>query len=578
LKRRRRDCEPGRRRVLRAIAASATAVIGAPLAAQDDRSGGITKTTMRCAEDIAGVRFEDTEEEAIARAASRLREHYNALRDLTLTADVPPSFSFRPPVPAHLVGKATPNAPLALGRATVHGGVPSGDELAFLPVVALADLLKRRLVSSTELARLYLDRLKSYDHVLQCVITLTEDLALEQAEVADREIRAGTYRGPLHGVPWGVKDVFATRGIRTTWGAKPFEHQMLDFDATVVERLRAAGAVLVAKLSTGELAGNDVWFGGKTKNPWNPALGSGGSSAGPAAATAAGLVAFSVGTDTGGSIIQPANTCGVVGLRPTYGRISRHGAMTLRWTMDKVGPLCREVEDCALVLNALYGPDGRDDTVADVGFQWKPNEPLASVRVGFVQHEFDEPRSDADDDARRVWPQRKELLARALDALRGIGVRLQPVSLPDFPVEATWRILAAESGAAFDEFVRSGAVRELLGKGPNERANQLRTSRFIPAVEYIQAQRARTLLGRHMEAVFAGCDVFLAPPDSASVLMTSMTGHPAVVVKAGFVDDLPQGIMITGRLYDEATVLRAARAYERASPWREMHPQLQPPP
>jgi Asp-tRNA(Asn)/Glu-tRNA(Gln) amidotransferase A subunit family amidase len=571
-----RESRRSRRTFLRGVSAAA-AGFAARAAAPEERSQPFTRDTLKCAEAIAGLSFTDAEDELILPNANRFRTYYEALREVRIAADVEPAFTFRPPIPAtRPPGHATPNARITLAR-PLESSVPSSvEELAFLPVTALASLVERRRVSSTELTKMYIERLKRYDGLLQCVVTLTEDLALAQAAAADREIRAGMYRGPLHGIPWGVKDLFATKGIRTTWGATPYENQTINVDATAIERLREAGAVLVAKLSTGELAGNDVWFGGKTKNPWSPQRGSGGSSAGPASATAAGLVGFSVGTDTGGSIIQPASLCGAVGFRPTYGRISRHGVMPLRWTMDKVGPICRGVEDCALVFNALYGPDGRDETVADLPFAWNRDMPLSALRIGFVQREFEEPRPDADEESRKTWSQRKKALGEALEALRGAGARLDPISLPDLPAAAAWWILAAESGAAFDELVRSGAVRQLAGTRPNERANQLRASRFIPAVEYIQAQRVRTLLIREMEALLAKYDAFITPPDSQSVLMTSQTGHPAIVLKAGFVDDLPQGILITGRLYDEATLLGTALAYERATKWHTMHPNLEP--
>lgn len=533
------------------------------------------RKTLRCAEQLSAVAFSEDEEDRILPNAARFREYYKALRSVELSIELEPAFSFHPPLPAHASSaRATPNAVLPLSKPSEPAAPYRIADLALTSVARIAPLIEARLVSSVELTRMYLDRLKRADAALKCVVTFTEDLGLAQAEIADREIRSGLYRGPLHGIPWGVKDLFATKGIRTTWGAAPYHDQMIDVDATAIERLRAAGAVLIAKLATGELAGNDLWFGGKTRNPWRPERGSGGSSAGPAAATAAGLVSFSVGTDTGGSIIQPANTCGAVGMRPTYGRISRYGVMPLRWTMDKVGPICRSVEDCALVFNSLYGPDGRDQTVADLPFSWDPSAAVSGMRIGFVRQEFEQPRLDADAEALRSWPERKKVLGEALEVFGNAGARLEPITLPDLPVAAAERILSAESGAVFDDFVRGGAVKQLAGRGPNERANQLRTSRFIPAVEYIQAQRLRRLLMRDMEVLLTQYDAFLSPPDSRSVLMTSMTGHPAIVLKAGFVDELPQGILITGRLFDEARLLRVALAYEEATRWHTMHPPL----
>ena len=324
---------------------------------------------------------------------NRNLESFEQLRKLDVPLDTEPAITFRPYLPGRKPKPgATPGAAIkvAFQLPARHSSV---EDLAFLPVTALAPLLRRRDVSSTELTKMYLDRLKKYGPKLNNVVTLTEELALAQAAQADNEIRAGRYKGPLHGIPWGAKDLFATKGILTTWGAGPYQKQIIDYDATVVERLRDAGAVLVAKLSLGALAQGDRWFRGQTKNPWTPDHpqrgGSSGSSAGPGSATAAGLVGFSLGTETRGSIISPSAVNGVVGLRPTYGRVSRYGAMASSWTMDKIGPMCRSVEDCALVFNAIYGPDGRDETVVDAPFTWNPDVPLSKLRIGFIKTEFD---------------------------------------------------------------------------------------------------------------------------------------------------------------------------------------------
>jgi Asp-tRNA(Asn)/Glu-tRNA(Gln) amidotransferase A subunit family amidase len=418
---------------------------------------------------------------------------------------------------------------------------------------------------------MYLQRLKRYDASLHCVVTLTEHLALAEAAEADKEIRAGRYRGPLHGIPYGVKDLFAAKGVLTTWGAKPYAQQVFDYDATVIARLREAGAVLVAKLATGELAVGDLWFRARTRNPWNTERGSSGSSAGPASATAAGLVGFAIGTETGGSIVSPASACGVVGLRPTYGRISRYGCMTLRWTLDKVGPLTRSVSDAALILDALQGPDGHDETVADLPFHWDGRNDLKGLRIGFVEREFS---GAVDGDDRQLSAARRPVYDAAKEVYRQAGATLVPISLPDLPAAAIYAILNAEAGAMFDELVRSGGINELVDKGTNGRANQLRASRFIPAVEYIRAQRVRTLLLQQMNALFESIDVFLAPPQSDSVTMTNLTGHPAIVLPAGFSDGMPVGLMLTGKLWDEATLLRAAAAFEAATDWHERRPML----
>ncbi|MBA2301573.1 MAG: amidase, partial [Acidobacteria bacterium] len=382
-----------RRRFLKAIPAAVAAGFAAPALAQagSQPPQRISLENLDCAEKIFGVDFGTAEEEAALAAVNRNLTTYEQLRALDIPLDTEPAVTFRP----YLPGKkpkpgATPGAKIKVPlQVAPDGRRTSIEDLAFLPVTALAALVQRREVSSTDLTKMYLERLRKHGPRLNCVVTLTEELALTQAAAADREIEAGKYRGPLHGIPWGAKDLFATKGIPTTFGAGPFRAQVIDQDATIVERLRDAGAVLVAKLAMGALAQGDRWFGGQTHSPWNPEQGSSGSSAGPGSATAAGLVAFAIGTETRGSIISPSAVNGVVGLRPTYGRVSRHGAMALSWTMDKIGPMCRSVEDCALVFNAIYGPDGHDDTVVDAPFAWNPDVPLAKLRIGYVKTEFE---------------------------------------------------------------------------------------------------------------------------------------------------------------------------------------------
>ncbi len=543
-----------------------TAAAAAPQA--NASSAKLDRNTVKCAEQLAGLQFTDAEEEMALPGAIRNLESYQALRQLDIPLDTEPAITFRPYLPGKRPsGRATRNAKLPIAR-TANVRVTSRlDKLAFEPVSVLSSLIESRRITSTNLTNMYLARLTRYGDQLHCVVTLTGDLALAQAAKADRELKAGRYRGPLHGIPWGAKDLFASKGIRTTWGAKPYENQVPEVDATVVERLRDAGAVLVAKLSMGSLAQGGVWFGGTTRNPWAPDSGSSGSSAGPACATAAGLVAFALGTETRGSIITPASICGVVGLRPTYGRVSRYGAMALSWTMDKIGPMCRSVEDCALVFNAIYGADGRDDTVVDAPFVWNPDVPLSSLRIGYVAKEFETSLTRP--------TATSTLLKEALEVLRARGAKPEPMELPDFPTDAINFILSAEAAAAFDDLTRSKGIDRLTEQDPGAWPNTFRTSRFIPAVEYIRAQRARTLLNRKMDALMSNYDVFLSPArGSASLPIANLTGHPALCLKAGFVNGLPQALMITGRLYDEATVLRVALAYERATMWGTMHPDL----
>src|SRR4051812_32502386 len=382
----------GRRLFWRGGRAAVAATVAVPSVIRAQRGGNAPpkfgKDVLKCAEQIDGLHFTDAEEELAAGGASRNLDSYEELRKLDVPLDTEPAMTFRPYLPGKQpTGKSSRNARLAVARAKT--AAPGNlEDLAFEPVTVLATLLESRRVSSTDLTRMYLARLKKYGDQLHCVVTLTEELALAQAAAADKEIKAGKYRGPLHGVPFGVKDLFDTKGIKTTWGAKPYENRVAQIDATIVERLRDAGAVLCAKLSMGALAQGGVWFGGSTRNPWSPDNSSSGSSAGPGAATAAGLVPFPIGTETRGSDISPPSTVGVVGLRPTYGRVSRYGAMALSWSMDKIGPMCRSVEDCAIVFNAIYGSDGRDETVVDAPFAWNPDVPLSSLKIGFLESEF----------------------------------------------------------------------------------------------------------------------------------------------------------------------------------------------
>jgi Asp-tRNA(Asn)/Glu-tRNA(Gln) amidotransferase A subunit family amidase len=600
-----------RRRFLKTVPAAVAAGLAAPaMARQAQEARRIGKDTLECAEKVFGIDFSDAEQEQMLGGVNRSLESFEQLRKVEIPLDTEPAVTFRP----YLPGKkpkpgATPHAKLAIAWQVPAARPASGEDLAFLPVTALSALVRKRDVSATDLTRLYLDRLKKFGPRLNCVVTLTEELALAQAGQADREIRAGRYKGPLHGIPWGAKDLFATKGILTTWGAAPYQHQVFEYDATVVERLREAGAVLVAKLSLGALAQGDRWFRGQTKNPWNPdderRGGSSGSSAGPGAATAAGLVGFAIGTETRGSIISPSAVNGVVGLRPTYGRISRHGAMALSWTMDKIGPMCRSVEDCALVFNAIYGPDGRDDTVVDAPFVWNPDVTLSKLRVGYIAAEFqpEQGRGSVDTAGRGSGPapgtgrgegpasgrgeaagrgrggpaaltpeQRAaqlKILNDALGVFRKAGATLDSIELPTQLANTIGFILSVEAAAAFDDLTRS---KDILDPSLNTWPNTFRTHRFVPAVEYIRAQRARTLLMRQMDDVMSRYDVFLSPTGSSSLGLTNLTGHPALALRAGFLENAPVEIMITGRLYDEATVLRAGLAFERATTFHHVRP------
>ena len=525
----------------------------------------VTKDMLRQAEKLIGIELTDAHEAMALPSANTNLERYETLRKIEVPLDTEPATLFHPALPGKNFNLKP--AKFKLSKTEVPQ-FTSVEELAFATVPQLAELLRKRKVSPVELTKMYIARLKRYGPKLNCVVTLTEDLALTQAGEAEREIKAGKHRGPLHGIPWGAKDLFATKGIKTTWGAEPYRDQVIDYDSAVTERLNAAGAVLVAKLSMGALAQGGRWFAGMTRNPWQveeDKIGSSGSSAGPASATAAGLVGFSIGTETLGSIISPSSRCGVVGLRPTYGRISRYGAMGLSWTMDKVGPICRGVEDCAAALNAIYGPDGRDLTVGNVGFNWEPGRSLDKMRIGYLKTEFDQQQD----------PERKAIYQQALDVLKSAGANLQPIELPKFSTGALRIILVAEAATAFDDITRSGAINQLSGQEPGDWPNTFRSSRFIPAVEYIRAQRARRLLMQEMDDLMSKWDAFVSPaPGSASLVVTNLTGHPAVCVPCGFLKGLPQSIMFTGGLYDEGAPLRVALAYERASKWHTMRPKM----
>jgi Asp-tRNA(Asn)/Glu-tRNA(Gln) amidotransferase A subunit family amidase len=537
----------------------------------------ITKEMMHQAEKLIGIELTDAQEAMALGGVNRNLDSYETVRKIDIPLDTEPAIAFHPTRAKKEL--YVPKTKFRFGKVELPQ-FKTVEDLAFASVPQLAELIRTRRISSTELTKMYLDRLKRYGPKLLCVVTLTEELALKQAAAADAEIKRGKYRGPLHGIPWGAKDLFATKGIKTTWGAEPYRDQVIDYDSTVVERLTEAGAVLVAKLSMGALAQGGRWFAGMTRNPWQPEetqTGSSGSSAGPASATAAGLVGFSIGTETLGSIVSPSSRCGVTGLRPTYGRVSRYGAMGLSWTMDKIGPICRGVEDCAAALHAIYGPDGKDITVGDAPFNWNPDTNIGTLRIGYLKTEFDGPTTPpANEQQRTQAEQRRAVYKTALEALEKAGAKLTPIELPKFSAGSLRFILSAEAATAFDDITRDGRVNQLSGQSPGDWPNTFRTSRFIPAVEYLRAQRARTLLMREMEKLMAQWDVFVSPaPGSASLLVTNLTGHPAAVLPCGFVNDLPVAIMFTGGVYDEVSPLRVALAFERATKWHTMHPKME---
>ena len=574
-----------RRTFLKAVpAAVAGAVATNAFAQQPGTAGPITRETVNCAETITGLDFHSAEEEAIARSLNGNLSTYQQLRQIDIPHDTEVALTFRPYLPGKKpAGPATPGRVVRYTKpaAATLKRPANLEDVAFWPVTKLSALIERRLVTSTELTQMYLARLERYQPLLNFAVTITKDIALQQAAEADKAIAAGRYKGPLHGIPWGAKDLFATKGIATTWGAEPYINQVPDYDATIVERLRDAGAVLVAKLTMGALAQGDQWFGGRTRNPWNPEAGSSGSSAGPGSATAAGCVGFSIGTETRGSIISPSTVNGVVGLRPTYGRVSRYGAMELSWTMDKVGPMCRTVEDCVLVFNAIYGPDKRDESVVDAAFNWNPAAPLSGYRIGYVRSDFEaQPAGRGGGGGGRgganaaqqqaAAAERLKNMQQVLTEMQKLGAKLEPVELPDYPANALSFVLSVESAAAFDDLLRS--------RGTDTMSNSswpatFRANRFVPAVEYIRAQRIRTLLMREWDTFMSQYDAFISS-NNAGLAATNLTGHPAIAVKCGFVNNLPQTLMVTGRLYDEAAICRIAMAYEQATEWTDRHPTL----
>ncbi|MEX2536902.1 MAG: amidase [Trueperaceae bacterium] len=503
------------------------------------------------AERLAGISFTSEERWLLLARAREQLLGYQVARAAALENQVEPALRFDPRPAAKAREPVLPSLPMIERTAAL----PDAEELAFLPVTKLAQLLRSGQTSSLELTRLTLDRLRRYGPKLRCLVTLTEDMALRQAARADEELASGLDRGALHGIPYGAKDLLAVPGYPTTWGAEPFRDQHFEKPATVVERLERAGAVLAAKLSLGELAMGDVWYGGMTINPWDPGNGSSGSSAGSAAAVAAGLVPFAIGSETMGSIVSPATRCGVVGLRPSANRVSKHGAMALAWSLDKLGPLARSVEDCALVLQAIAGPDGNDAGVVDFGFEWDRTQRPEKLRIGFVEPAF------ADGPAR-------ERNGQLLSALRAQGMNPVAITLPEFAAEPIMTVLMVEAAAAFDELTRSHHDDELAQQGQAAWPNLFRAARLVPAVEYVQANRLRTIAVRQMESLFGTLDAYLCPSSHhTNLFLTNATGNPSVAVPVGFDENgvpLRSTMTVTGRLFGEQEALAVARAVEEA--------------
>jgi Asp-tRNA(Asn)/Glu-tRNA(Gln) amidotransferase A subunit family amidase len=587
--------------------------------AMADQKSKITREMIDNASIIADVPIADEYKDMMLESLNGFSKDYDMIYELKIGNQVAPAIVFDPVPPGMKVAAPSKRRSSSVKPAAPNvnaGGAPKNlEDVAFYSVRQLGELLRSKKVSSSALTDMYLQRLKRYDPLLKFVITLTEDRAHAQAKEADRDIAAGKYRGPLHGIPWGAKDLLAVKGYRTTWGAGGFEKQMIDEDATVVQRLDAAGAVLVAKLTLGALAQGDKWFGGMTRNPWNPQQGSSGSSAGSASATSAGCVGFAIGSETLGSISSPSTRCGTTGLRPTFGLVPRTGAMALSWSMDKLGPICRAVEDCALVLNAIYGPDGHDRAVQNAAFNWDPGLDWRKLRIGYLKNDFEtqpqqpeppkeeknlteeEKKKRAEDAANREQGRIRQLYDKqfndaALAKLRSMGVNLIPVELPKYPYQAMRTILLAEAAAAFDDLTRSGRDKLLTQQSKDDWPNTFRSARFIPAVEYIQANRARMMAIDAIAKVFEQVDAIVAPTFSTQLVVTNLTGHPAVILPNGFRGQdapkpqvregelqpggpgTPVSLTFLGQLYGEAKLLAVAKAYQDATDFHLKHPNL----
>jgi Asp-tRNA(Asn)/Glu-tRNA(Gln) amidotransferase A subunit family amidase len=598
------------------------------LAAQAQEASGtdqskppkITPEMIDAAAVLAGVGpFNEEQKKMMIDGLVDQNGSYKAIRKLKLPNSVAPAYVFQPLLPGapkRLVQELK-QVPQEMQGPDPNATAPSKiEDIAFATISELARLLHAGKITSLALTQMYIDRLKRYDSKLHFVITLTEERALAQAKAADAEMAAGKYRGPLHGIPWGAKDLLAVKGYPTTWGAGGFEHQSFDEDATVVKRLDEAGAVLVAKFTLGALAMGDKWFGGRTRNPWNPAQGSSGSSAGSASAVAAGCVAFAIGSETLGSISSPCTRCGATGLRPTFGAVPRTGAMALSWTMDKLGPIARSADDCALVLNVIHGPDGQDASAHAMHFLYPPQENLHSLRIGYLKSDFEgaepfklppPPKSETAEEKkhrekqeaerksaheRRMYDRRYDVAA--LNKLRAMGIDLIPVELPKLPYGAMVSLLGAEAAAAFDDLTLSGRDRLLTEQGIEDWPNSFRVSRFYPAVEYIQANRARTLAIQQVSALFEKVDIIVASSSGMQLLATNLTGNPALIVPNGLrgndaphppkvdtgdEDDIggpgtPVSITFLAGLYDDARLAACAQAYQQATGFNKLHPKL----
>jgi Asp-tRNA(Asn)/Glu-tRNA(Gln) amidotransferase A subunit family amidase len=552
------------------------------------QDAGETKITLAMVTDamkLSGLdNFTDAELKGMVESANQSLARYEEMRAIHVPNDVSPPFHFSPLVPGIEVNRT--KLPFRLSAAPALKRPANLEEVAFWPVRHLAELLRTKQVTSVELTGMYLARLHRYNAKLNNVVTFLDDVAMTEAKRADAEIAAGRYKGPLHGIPWGAKDIISVRGYKTTWGSAAFKEQSFDYDASVIEMLRDAGAVLIAKLTTGELASGDNWFGGQTKNPWNLSQGSSGSSAGPSSATAAGAVGFAIGTETSGSILSPSARCGLAGLRPTFGRISRYGVMALSWTQDRLGPICRYAEDCAIVMQAIARPDGRDMSVSDIPFNWNAQLDVTKLRVGIVKESFDELTTETV----------KRNAAQLLETLKTIGIaRLTPIAVPDFTTNVS--AINVEAITFFDEHARAGRLKEARNGGrPN--------GRLIPAVEYLRSQRVRMMMMEKLAEATANVDVYVVAANPSSgggpaaspvegaptttpaseaprpqtvtqrhFAMANLACYPAINVPNGFLETgSPTNVTFYGRPFGEMQVIALAKAYQDAAGIHLKHP------
>ena len=522
-----------------------------------------SKKDVKRSQKLVGLDFDKKYIDTLYPYLKRNKEGFDTLRKYTLDNDVVPAIQFNP-LPLNFTPKAQAGFPEWEIADNVE--LPNKEaDLAFYSIPQLASLIKSKKISSLELTQFFIARLKKYNPILQCTITITEEMALEQAKLLDAELAAGNYRGILHGIPYGVKDLMAVEGYKTTWGAEPYRDQQIEMTATVVEKLQTAGGILVAKLVSGSLARGDVWFDGKTKNPWDTKQGATGSSAGSGSATSAGLVPFALGTETLGSITSPSNRNGITGLRPTYGRVSRHGVMSLSWSMDKVGPMARSAEDCAIVYSVITGKDPKDGMTTDYPDGFEPKKDNKSLRIGYLKKDIDKDTSLS-----------KVNLEKALKTFREMGLTLNEVELPeDIPYKSFDVILRAEAGAFFDDMVRAEEVDKMVEQDQRSRANSLRQARFIPAVEYLQANRHRQVLIEKMQTIMKDYDVLISPTfGNKQLIITNLTGHPVIAIPTGLDKEKhPTSITLVGNLYDEASILLLAKAFQDQTEFDEMHPE-----